>query len=74
LAQKHPETADELLFTRLSASVEAVHSNIPQRRSRFGLHRSRGIVLKLSTLFGLDAFAGGFVVQNMQLKIAVLVD
>src|SRR6202049_4639761 len=54
-----------LLFTRLSASVEAVHSNFPQTRSRFGLHRSRGVVLKLSTLFGLDAFAGGFVVQSI---------
>jgi len=29
------------------------------------LHRSRPIVLKLSTLFGLDAFAGGFVVQSL---------
>ena len=54
-----------LLFTRLSASVEAVHSDIPQTRNRFGLHRSRGVVLKLSTLFGLDAFAGGFVVQSI---------
>jgi predicted MFS family arabinose efflux permease len=29
------------------------------------LHRSRRIVLKLSALFGLDAFAGGFVVQSI---------
>jgi predicted MFS family arabinose efflux permease len=29
------------------------------------LHRSKGIVLKLSALFGLDAFAGGFVVQSI---------
>ncbi len=28
-----------------------------------GLHRSRGIVLRLSALFSVDAFAGGFVVQ-----------
>ena len=34
-------------------------------RSRFGLHRSRGVVLRLSALFGLDAFAGGFVVQSL---------
>src|SRR5258705_5799697 len=54
-----------LLFTRLSASVEAVHSGIPQTRDRFGLHPSRGIVVELSTLFGLDAFAGGFVVQRI---------
>ena len=54
-----------LLFTRLSASVEAAHSDTAQTRTRLGLHRSRGIVLKLSTLFGLDAFAGGFVVQSI---------
>src|SRR5260221_3801055 len=49
------------LFTQLSPEVEAVHSDGPQTPTRFGLHRSRGIVLKLSTLFGLDAFAGGCV-------------
>jgi MFS family permease len=54
-----------LLFTRLSPSVEAVYSDISKTRSLLGLHRSRGVVLKLSTLFGLDAFAGGFVVQSL---------
>ena len=54
-----------LLFTRLSPSVEAVHPGAPRPRNRLGLHRSRGIVLKLSALFGLDAFAGGFVVQSL---------
>ena len=55
-----------LLFTRLSAAVEA-----PRRapshalRSRFGLHRSRGTVLRLSGLFALDAFGGGFVIQGL---------
>ncbi len=33
--------------------------------SRFGLHRSRGVVAKLAALFSLDAFAGGFVVQSL---------
>lgn len=33
--------------------------------ARFGLHRSRGIVLKLSGLFALDAFAGGFIIQSL---------
>ena len=33
--------------------------------SLLGLHRSRGIVLRLAALFSLDAFAGGFVVQSM---------
>jgi MFS family permease len=54
-----------LLFTRLSPLVEVVHSERPKTRRHFGLHRSRGIVLKLSALFGLDAFAGGFVVQSL---------
>ncbi len=30
-----------------------------------GLHKSKGVVLKLSGLFALDAFAGGFVIQSM---------
>ena len=54
-----------LLFTRLSAAVEAAHLGTPQTRSPFGLHRSTGVVLKLSALFGLDAFAGGFVLQSI---------
>jgi MFS family permease len=54
-----------LLFTRLSAAVEAPHTDLPQRQSRLGLHRSRTIVFKLSALFGLDAFAGGFVLQSI---------
>jgi MFS family permease len=53
------------LFTQLSPAVEALHSSGPQTPTRFGLHRSRNIVLKLSALFGLDAFAGGFVVQSL---------
>jgi MFS family permease len=54
-----------VLFTHLSPEVEAVHSDGPPTPTRFGLHRSRGIVLRLSTLFCLDAFAGGFVVQSL---------
>jgi predicted MFS family arabinose efflux permease len=33
-------------------------------RAALGLHRSRGVVLRLSALFAVDAFAGGFVVQS----------
>src|ERR1700720_2742043 len=53
------------LFRQLSHEVEAIYSGGPPTPTRFGLHRSRSIVLKLSTLFGLDAFAGGFVVQSL---------
>lgn len=34
-------------------------------RNTLGLHRSKSVVFKLSSLFALDAFAGGFVVQSM---------
>lgn len=54
-----------ILFARLSpaAEVEVDRPSAPLRR--FGLHRSRAIVLKLSALFMLDAFAGGLVVQSL---------
>ena len=54
-----------LLFFQLSPSVEAVRSCAPSPRNRLGLHHSMAIVFKLSALFGLDAFAGGFVVQSI---------
>lgn len=51
-----------LLFLRLSRNVEAAPAPI---KSRFGLHRSRNAVIKLSALFAMDAFAGGFIVQSL---------
>ncbi len=54
------------LFTLLSPAVETAPA--VQRtpgRSRFGLHRSKGVVARLSALFALDAFAGGFVLQSV---------
>ena len=58
-----------LLFTRLSTLVEVnAVSNDPAHSSSvanvFGIGRSRNVVLKLSSLFALDSFAGGFVVQS----------
>ena len=57
------------LFLRLSTSVEVSPvSNGPAPSSSlasiFGIARSRNVVLKLSGLFALDSFAGGFVVQS----------
>jgi MFS family permease len=57
------------LFLRLSKSVEvSLVSNGPVPSSSvahlFGIARSRKVVLKLSGLFALDAFGGGFVVQS----------
>ena len=58
------------LFTRLSAGAEAVRrtqeiSAAPAGRSHFGLQGSRAVVIRLSALFALDAFAGGFVIQSI---------
>ncbi|MBI1849970.1 MAG: MFS transporter [Planctomycetes bacterium] len=50
------------MFTRLSPAVEVA---APATRSALGLHRSRGVVLRLASLFALDAFAGGFIVQSL---------
>jgi len=50
------------LFTKLTRSVEATS---PPQRTFFGVHRSRGIVARLSALFALDSFAGGLVVQSI---------
>ena len=50
-----------LLFLNLSGGVESAH--VEGARRFVGLHRSRGIVARLSALFALDAFGGGFVLQ-----------
>jgi MFS family permease len=54
-----------LMFMRLSPAIEAPTPNSAPLETRFGLHRSRGVVFKLCSLFGLDAFAGGFVIQSI---------
>src|SRR6201998_1552291 len=56
------------LFTRLSSSTEVYASSTAARglsgRHFLGVGCSRSIVLKLSSLFALDSFGGGFVVQS----------
>ena len=53
-------------FFYLSPAVEPpATAEILSVRRRFGLHRSGRIVLGLSALFALDAFAGGFVIQSI---------
>jgi MFS family permease len=57
------------LFTRVSSAAELT---LPSERAQqpkslgsfFGVHHSRHIVAKLSGLFALDSFAGGFVLQS----------
>lgn len=50
-----------ILYASLSPEIEAAPS-APARRP---LERSRAIVLKLSALFSLDSFGGGFTVQSL---------
>lgn len=56
------------LFVRLSASTEVQDSGLQEGSAttkRFlGVGHSRLIIFKLSSLFALDSFAGGFVVQS----------
>ena len=55
-----------LLFMWLTPDVEIpVKEKVNTAPTFLGLHKSRGVVLRLSALFALDAFAGGFVVQSM---------
>ncbi|MGZ6256393.1 MAG: MFS transporter [Candidatus Limnocylindria bacterium] len=53
------------LFWRLSPAIEVPAPDDTSVATRLGLHRSRGIVLRLAALFSLDAFAGGFVMQSL---------
>jgi MFS family permease len=58
-----------LLFARLSSLAEvspaAEETASPTTVAKaFGITRSRYVVLKLSSLFALDSFAGGFVLQS----------
>jgi len=59
------------LASRMSSAVEAPARGTPGAsalatgaRPWLGLHRSRGVVLRLAALFSVDSFAGGFVVQS----------
>ena len=54
-----------LLFAKMSGAVEAPPAAADAPASRLGLHASKGVVLRLSALFSLDAFAGGFVIQSI---------
>jgi MFS family permease len=52
-----------LVFSRLGSAVEAPAP--AARRSLLGLSRSAGTVIRLSALFAVDSFGGGFVVQSL---------
>jgi MFS family permease len=55
-----------IVFLFLSAAVEIPTGSIDRSIKRtLGLHRSRKTVFRLSSLFAMDAFAGGLIVQSM---------
>jgi MFS family permease len=54
------------LFLSLSREVEVgVPPPVKTPSRSLGLYRSKPIIIKLSALFSLDAFAGGLIVQSM---------
>src|SRR5207247_2818805 len=58
-----------LVFGRLSSATEVVasedrFSGIAAKKTLLGIGHSREIVFRLSGLFALDSFGGGFVVQS----------
>lgn len=57
-----------LFFTRLTRAVEVITkskgNSLAGIKQSFGLGRSRDVVLRLSALFALDSFGGGFVAQS----------
>ena len=55
-----------ILFLIVSPAIEVTNLKTESEPKKIlGLHRSRKVVIKLSALFALDAFAGGLIVQSM---------
>ena len=53
------------VFLSLSGAVEVGPADKAQTQLVLGLHRSRSVVMRLSALFAMDAFAGALLVQSM---------
>ena len=53
------------LFLNLTPAIEVGETQQLITKRVLGLHRSRNIVFKLSSLFAMDAFAGGLLVQSL---------
>lgn len=53
-----------VMFLQVSPAIE-VRTEANDTKKVLGLHKSRGVVFKLSSFFALDAFAGGLIVQSM---------
>ena len=53
------------LFLSLSPAVEVKPAGKVEQKLFLGLHRSRSVVMRLSGLFAMDAFAGALLVQSL---------
>jgi MFS family permease len=53
------------VFLSLSGAVEVGPADKAETQLVLGLHRSRSVVMRLSALFAMDAFAGALLVQSM---------
>lgn len=53
------------LFFSLSKSVEVKFKENDRKALFLGLHRSKSVVMRLSGLFAMDAFAGALLVQSL---------
>ena len=53
------------LFLSLSKAVEVSSVDTPALELFLGLHRSKSVVMRLSGLFAMDAFAGALIVQSL---------
>jgi MFS family permease len=53
------------LFLNLTSAIEVGETQQATTKRVLGLHRSRKVVFKLSSLFAMDAFAGGLLVQSL---------
>lgn len=54
-----------LVFARLTPAIEVTPGLRSPKAGRLGLHRSRGMVARLSVLMGLDSFGGGLAAQSL---------
>ncbi|KAF0107940.1 MAG: major facilitator transporter [Anaerolineaceae bacterium] len=53
------------MFLSLTGAVEVAPADRVETKLFLGLHRSRSVVMRLSALFAMDAFAGALLVQSM---------
>ncbi|MGE5861396.1 MAG: MFS transporter [Ignavibacteria bacterium] len=55
-----------IIFYYLSANIEPAEGTGKELKGKMlGLHKSKKVVIKLSTLFALDSFAGGLIIQSI---------